>query len=35
MSLMVNFIDHVVVKLWEGEVRMKKPSTKLSLLIIV
>ena len=35
MSLLVNFVDHVVVKLWEGEVRTKKPSIKLSLLIIV
>ena len=35
MSLLVNFADHVVVKLWEGEVRTKKPSIKLSLLIIV
>jgi len=25
MSLLVNFADHVVVKLWEGEVRIKKP----------
>jgi len=35
MSLLVNFADHVVVKLWEGEVRTEKPSIKLSLLIIV
>jgi len=34
MSLLVNFAYHVV-KLWEGEVRTKKPSIKLSLLIIV
>ena len=33
MSLLVNFHDHVVVKLWEGEVRTKKPSIKLSLLL--
>jgi len=35
MSLLVNFVDHVVVKLWKGEVRKEKPSIKLSLLIIV
>jgi len=35
MSLLVNFADHVVVKLWDGEVRTKKPSIKLFLLIIV
>ncbi len=35
VSLLVNFADHVAVKLWEGEVRTKKPSIKLSLLIIV
>ena len=29
MSLLVNFADHVVVKLWDGEVRTKKPSIKL------
>jgi len=35
MSLLVNFVDHVVVKLWESEVRTKKLSIKLFLLIIV
>jgi len=35
MSLLVNFADHVAVKLWDGEVRTKKPSIKLFLLIIV
>ena len=35
MSLLVNFADHVVVKLWEGEVRTKKPWIKLSFIIIV
>jgi len=35
MSLLVNVVDHVVVKLCKGEVRTKKPSIKLSLLIIV
>jgi len=35
MSLLVNFVDHVVVKLCEGEVRTKKPSIKLFVLIII
>jgi len=35
MSLLVNFVDHVIVKLWEDEVRTEKPSIKLSLFIIV
>jgi len=35
MSLLVNFANHVVVKLWEGEVRKEKPSIKLSLLVII
>jgi len=33
MSLLVNFADHVAVKLWEGEVRTKKPLIKFFLLI--
>jgi len=26
MPLLVNFVDHVVFKLWEGDIRTKKPS---------
>jgi len=35
LSFLVNFVDHVVAMLWEGEVRTKKPSIKLSWLIVV
>ena len=35
LSLLINFVDHIVVRLLEGEVRTKKSSIKLSWLIAV